>query len=111
MYHNQNAKSFLIPKQFSVATHGPGHVMYLKSDEAKNVERVVCNVKAISYTTTNMKYIQAIMKQIPKQYKLISKDPVGTDLLYQYGNSKLSITVDVTQKPGMFSSISLGKKE
>jgi len=109
LYQKQNVKKFLIDNGFSPIERDADHIMYNKNTKTNIAERVLCNKKAISYTTPNPAFIQVIMKQLPKQFKLISKSTAETGTFLQFKRGRLTVTINLTQMPAAFNSISISK--
>ncbi|AYL96251.1 hypothetical protein [Mucilaginibacter celer] len=81
---------------------------FIKNAHALNEEVIDYNAKGATYQSRNKAYITTLIKQI--KYPLILKDSNGPSVFYQYGNTHVTIMIDVYKATDKGGNITITEK-
>jgi hypothetical protein len=106
----KTAKVFLKSKGYRLVNYSSGLEMYHKGTPAEeNVEfHLYKNKGFVSYHTTDTAYVRSMERLISKRYKLILKDDNARSTFFRFGDSNISIMVNLINEPTVVGEISVG---
>lgn len=81
---------------------------FIKNKSTPNEEVVDYNYRGATYKSPNKAFIDALIKQI--KFPLILKDNNGTSTFYQYGDTHVTIMIDVYKTAGKGGNITITEK-
>jgi hypothetical protein len=102
--------NYLISKPFLFSKDARPYPVprFIKNASTSNEELVDYDYRGAIYKSPNKTFINALIKQI--KYPLILKDNNGASVFYQYGDTHVTIMIDVYKTAGKGGNITITEK-
>lgn len=107
----RDAGEFLTKRSFTVLYYPvTGHDTihyYVLNEGSSEQEKIDFDYRSVGYSTFDSNNVESLLKQIQNKYHKIAGYDEPEFKFYQFGDTQLVITVDISKKRGQSSSVSI----
>jgi hypothetical protein len=114
IFKDDNLKGSLTSRSFkqiaaSTSDKG-GFESYIKNGGTPSEEKIFKTGTSVSYLTRNRGYIDKLIAQFTKGFKLARQDDEGETVFYQFTHGTTNVTVNRAKSAGAYSSMMVLQK-